>query len=138
MSYYAGLDVSLEMTSICNVAGNGDVLRGGKTLSEPEAVVAFLRETGVALERVGLEAGALSEWLTVVCMETRQVKTALSAMTIKTDRHDARGIAQIARTGWFKVGLLQFSGGALRQLMAIFSNLTGLVKPSAEWRRAGL
>jgi transposase len=111
MGYYAGLDVSLEMTSICIVAADGQVLQEGKALSEPEAVIAFLKGSGVTLERIGFEAGALSEWLAValqdagfplVCMEARQVKAALSAMTVKTDRHDARGIAQIARTGWSK------------------------------------
>jgi transposase len=59
MGCYVGLDVSLEMTSICVVAADGKVLREGKTLSEPEAVVAFLRGAGPSLQRVGLEAGAL-------------------------------------------------------------------------------
>jgi transposase len=150
MSCYAGLDVSLEMTSICIVAVDGKVLREGKALSEPGAVVAFLRGTGLALERVGLEAGALSEWLAValedagfpvVCMEARQVKAALSAMTVKTDRHDARGIAQIARTGWFKAVHVKSAGsqelrtllGARRHLVRKVADgeqlIRGLLRP---------
>jgi transposase len=38
----------------------------------------------------------------VVLLETRHVKAALSAMTVKTDRKDARGIAQLLRMGWFR------------------------------------
>ena len=60
---YAGLDVSLEMTSVCIVAADGKVLCEGKAPSEPEGVIAFLAAAGVVFERVGLEAGALSEWL---------------------------------------------------------------------------
>jgi hypothetical protein len=61
--------------------------------------------------RIGLEAGPLSQWLyaglvaagfEVVLLETRHVKAALSAMVIKTDRKDARGIAQLLRMGWFR------------------------------------
>jgi transposase len=61
--------------------------------------------------RIGLEAGPLSQWLhagldeagfEAVLLETRHVKAALSAMTIKTDRKDARGIAQLLRMGWFR------------------------------------
>ena len=63
------------------------------------------------LARIGLEAGPLSQWLhsalcaagfEVVLLETRHVKAALSAMTVKTDRKDARGIAQLLRMGWFR------------------------------------
>jgi transposase len=87
-----------------------------------------LTDLGGDIERVGLEAGALSEWLAstlleagfpVVCMETRQAKAALSAMTVKTDRHDARGIAQIARTGWFRAVHVKSAGSQeMRTLLA--------------------
>jgi transposase len=79
--------------------------------SEPEALVAFLRDLGVTIVRAGLEAGPLSQWLygglhkagfEAVLLETRHVKAALSAMTIKTDRRDARGIAQLLRMGWYR------------------------------------
>ena len=72
---------------------------------------AFFKGLGFAVERIGLEAGPLSQWLhaglaqagfEVVLLETRHVKAALSAMTVKTDRKDARGIAQLIRMGWFR------------------------------------
>jgi transposase len=103
MGYFAGLDVSLEMTSVCLINAAGKVVSEGKVPSEPAEVVRPLADLGRDVERVGLEAGPLSEWIAgglleagvpAVCMEARQVKAALSAMTVKTDRHDARGIAQ--------------------------------------------
>jgi transposase len=79
--------------------------------SEPEALVRFFAQLGVVVTRIGLEAGPLSQWLhagltkagfETVLLETRQVKAALSAMVVKTDRKDARGIAQLLRMGWFR------------------------------------
>ena len=111
MKHYAGLDVSLKETSVAVVDESGKVLREVKVLSEPEALVAYLKGCGLRLERIGLEAGPLSQWLCValrtaglpvVCLETRQVKAALSAQKNKTDRSDAVGIGQIVRTGWYQ------------------------------------
>ena len=111
MNYYAGIDVSLELSSICVVDATGQIVREAKVASEPEALVAFLTRLGLPLTRIGLEAGPLSQWLyaglakaghAVVLLETRHVKAALSAMIVKTDRRDARGIAQLLRMGWFR------------------------------------
>jgi transposase len=111
MEYFAGIDVSLEQSSVCVVDGAGKIVREAKVASEPEALVGFLRTLGFAVGRVGLEAGPLSQWLyaglqeagfEVVLLETRHVKAALSAMIVKTDRKDARGIAQLLRMGWFR------------------------------------
>lgn len=111
MSHYAGLDVSLKETSICIVDLEGNIVREGKVFSEPAAITAFLQAAEVPLTRVGLEAGSLSPWLchellaagwAVHCLETRHVKAALKAQTMKTDRNDARGLAHIMRTGWFR------------------------------------
>ena len=111
MEHYAGLDVSLEQTSVCVVDLQGQVVREAKVTSEPEALVCFLCAHEPEIVRVGLEAGPLSQWLhaglvaagfEVVLLETRHVKAALSAMTVKTDRHDARGIAQLLRLGWYR------------------------------------
>jgi transposase len=111
MDYYAGIDVSLELSSICVVDATGQIVREVKVASEPEALVAFLTSLGLPLTRIGLEAGPLSQWLyaglakvghAVVLLETRHVKAALSAMIVKTDRRDARGIAQLLRMGWFR------------------------------------
>src|SRR4051794_24578152 len=95
MEHYAGIDVSLERSSVCVVDATGGIVREAKVPSEPETLVAFFRQLGPPLTRIGLEAGPLSQWLhagltragfEVVLLETRQVKAALSAMVVKTDR----------------------------------------------------
>jgi len=111
MDYYAGIDVSLELSSVCILDASGQIFREAKIASEPEALTAFLASLNLPLTRVGLEAGPLSQWLyaglqnagfEVALLETRHVKAALSAMIVKTDRRDARGIAQLLRMGWFR------------------------------------
>jgi transposase len=105
--YFAGLDVSLEETAICVVDEAGGIVREARVASEPDALVAFFDALGMSMERVGLEACSLTAWLhqelseagiPVVCIEARQAKAAMGAMPNKTDRNDARGIAQIMRT----------------------------------------
>ena len=106
MEHYAGIDVSLERSSVCVVDGTGRIVREAKVASEPEALVAFFGQLGLPLTRVGLEAGPLSQWLhaglEAVLLETRHVEAALSAMVVETDREDARGIAQLLRMGWYR------------------------------------
>src|SRR5687768_3172639 len=111
MGHYAGIDVSLKDSSICVVDATGRIVREAKVASEPEALVAWFCGLGVAVTRIGLEAGPLSQWLhagltkagfEAVLLETRHVKAALSAMVVKTDRKDARGIAQLLRMGWYR------------------------------------
>src|SRR3954468_17827530 len=111
MDHCAGIDVSLQQSSVCVVDAAGRIIREAKVASEPEAPVRFFRELGVPLARVGLEAGPLSQrlhagltgaGLEAVPLETRHVKAALSAMIVKTDREDARGIARLLRMGWYR------------------------------------
>jgi transposase len=111
MEHYAGIDVSLERSSVCVVDATGRIVREAKVASEPEALARLFAQLGLPLTRIGLEAGPLSQWLhaglteagfEVVLLETRHVKAALSAMIVKTDRKDARGIAQLLRMGWFR------------------------------------
>jgi transposase len=111
MEHYAGIDVSLEYASVCVVDANGKIVREGKVASEPEALIAWFGRLGLRLERIGLEAGPLSQWLyaglrqagqAVELLETRHVRDAFKAMPVKTDRNDARGIAQLMRLGWFR------------------------------------
>lgn len=111
MRYYAGLDVSLEETAICVVNEEGAIVQESRAASDPEALAAALEATGLALERVGLEACSLTAWLhdglsevgfAAVCIETRQANAAMKTMPNKTDRNDARALAQIMRTGWFR------------------------------------
>lgn len=111
MSHYAGLDVSLEDTAICVVDETGRILKEARTASEPEALIVALQAVGLPLERIGLEACSLTAWLhdglrdaglPAICIETRQANAAMKTMPNKTDRNDARALAQIMRTGWFR------------------------------------
>jgi transposase len=111
VKHFAGPDVSLEETAICVVDELGGTVREARVASEPEALVAFFRGLGLAMERIGLEACSLAAWLheglaaaglPAVCVETRRAKAAMGAMPNKTDRNDARGLAQIVRTGWYR------------------------------------
>lgn len=110
MEYYAGLDVSLRTCALCIVDTKGAVLLERELPCEVNEIAEWLAVFPYPIERVGFEAGTMSQHLyfglkaegfDVVCMEARQVNAALSAMRNKTDKNDARGIAQILRTGWF-------------------------------------
>ena len=111
MDHYAGIDVSLEASSICLVDANGKIVMEAKVLSEPEALLGWFAGLAFGVARIGLEAGPLSQWLyaamkgaglAVELLETRHVRDAFKAMPVKTDRNDARGIAQLMRLGWFR------------------------------------
>jgi transposase len=111
MDYYAGIAVSLEYSSVCVVDGSGKIVRETKVASEPGALMAWFASLGFGLARIGLEAGPLSQWLyaamrqaglVVELLETRHVRDAFKAMPVKSDRNDARGIAQLMRLGWFR------------------------------------
>jgi transposase len=102
--------MSLEASSVCVVDATGKIVKEAKVLSEPEALIAWFKAQPSALVRVGLEAGPLSQWLcaglkeagfAVELLETRHVRDAFKSMPVKTDRKDARGIAQLMRLGWF-------------------------------------
>jgi transposase len=111
MEHYGGIDVSLERSSVCVVDGSGKIVRETKVESEPAALIGWLGSLGFRLGRIGLEAGPLSQWLymamkqaglAVELLETRHVRDAFKAMPVKSDRNDARGIAQLMRLGWFR------------------------------------
>ena len=111
MTHYAGLDVSLEETAICVVDGTGRIVKEARAASEPAALVAALSKINLPLDRIGLEACSLTAWLhdelraagwPAICIETRQANAAMKTMPNKTDRNDARALAQIMRTGWYR------------------------------------
>lgn len=111
MRLFVGLDVSLEKTAICVISEHGKIVKEAQAASEPEALLRWIGEQDGSIAAIGLEAGPLSQWLhrgmtgaglDVVLMETRQVKGALKAMPIKTDRRDAEGIARLLHLGWFR------------------------------------
>jgi transposase len=112
MAYFVGLDVSVKETSVCVVDDSGKVISEQKVLTEPDNIITLLTSIGETYARIGIEAGPLSQWLVnaliaadlpVICVETRHMKALLTAQQInKTDRNDARGIAQMMRVGLFK------------------------------------
>src|SRR5512132_1551074 len=110
MDYFAGLDVSVKETSVCIVDDTGKIVRETRVASEPEALLQVLTNTIYRFKRVGLEAGPLSQWLysvlaeagLPVIVETRHMRAVLKAQINKTDRNDARGIAQLMRVELYR------------------------------------
>lgn len=111
MEYFAGLDVSIDETSICLVTDTGEVMLETSVATDPAEIADALSRFAGRIRRVGHEAGSLSPWLhaelaalglPVICLETRHVRAAMSAQRNKTDANDALGIAHIMRTGWFR------------------------------------
>lgn len=111
MEYYAGLDVSEETTSVCVIDARGRLVLKAKAATDPDALAALLGRFGGALALVGLEAGALTPWLArelaalgvaVAVIETRRMKAYAKASAVKTDRRDARMIAQALRAGLYQ------------------------------------
>src|SRR3954470_4824210 len=111
MDHFAGLHVSVNETSVCIVDDAGSIVREVKVASEPDALLPVLTRSAYRLKRIGLEAGPLSQWLfsalaeaelPVICVETRHMRAVLKAQINKTDRNDARGIAQMMRVGLYR------------------------------------
>jgi transposase len=111
MKHYAGLDVSVKETSLCIVDETGRLCREAKVVSHPDDLLAALNDPTWQFDRIGLEAGPLSQWLfsglaeaglPAICIETRHAKAFLKAQVNKSDRNDARGIAQMMRVGLFR------------------------------------
>lgn len=111
MEHFVALDVSLKEISVCVADGKGAVVFEGKAAAEPTCLVALIRAKAPNLTRVGLETGATSPWLfhaltaaglPVVCMDARHAHAVLSMRPTKSDRNDARGLAEMLRMGWYR------------------------------------
>ncbi len=111
MDLFVGLDVSLRSISVCILDSAGELVKEAKVECEPASIAALLEKVSGRYRRVGLEAGPLSQWLysglaaagyPVICVEARHMRAALSARINKTDKNDARGIAQMMRVGLFR------------------------------------
>lgn len=111
MTAYAGFDVSDKLTTICVVDADGKILKRDVAPSDPEALAQWLTRHCPHVVRVVLETGPLSTFLyhglaergvPVACICARHAKGVLSTRVNKSDAHDAEGLAQLSRTGWFK------------------------------------
>ena len=112
MRHYVGLDVSLNETAICVVDEDGIIIREGSSPSEPAAISSWLADVGIAIAKVGLEIGGLARWLYeelrasgwhAICIDPRRLRGLTKTMPVKTDRNDARAIAQVMRVGWYTI-----------------------------------
>lgn len=108
---FVGLDVSVAETSVCIIDDAGKLIKEGKVRTDPVAIGRYVVKHAPDAERIGIEAGGSSSWLcrelksqglAVVHMEARHAHRALSMRLNKTDRNDARGLAELMRVGWFK------------------------------------
>lgn len=135
MRHYVGLDVSLNETTICVVDENGIIVREGKVASEPEEISDWLSRLGFPVAKVGLEIGGLARWLytelrglrwPAICIDPRRLRAVTKTMPVKTDRNDARAIAQVMRVGWYSIVHIKTEASQeLRMLLANRKTLLG-------------
>jgi len=150
MGYHAGLDVSLKRTAICVVDEEGGVVWRGGSDTHPEMIAQALERWRGMLDRVGLETGSTTPWLArglktlglpVVVMDARRAADALKARVMKTDVADARALAEMLRTGWFREvfvksedshrikALLSARDQLVRNKRTFFGQIRGLLRP---------
>src|SRR5512143_3627663 len=140
MEHFAGLDVSVKETSICIVDDAGRIVREAKVASEPQDLLAVLTNPAYRFKRIGMEAGPLSQWLysafaeahlPVICVETRHMRAVLKTQINKTDRNDARGMAQMMRAGLYRpVHVKTLRSQKLRMLLTHRKLLQSRLSPS--------
>ena len=138
MKHYVGLDVSLEKTAICVIDDHGRLLMRTSAPSDPQSIAAVVCRHAQDAERIVLESGQLSTWLTrelrclglpVICVDARQAHRALSGRLNKSDPADAEGLAQLARTGWFRaIHVKSLTSDRLRALIAARDRLIRIRK----------
>jgi len=109
--YYVGLDISDKTTAVCIVNGVGDIVKEGSVPSEPQDISDYFEDAGFDLHLIGLEASGVAIWLCrellcrgypLVCVETHRSSAFLAAQKMKTDKNDARGLAQMMRCGLYR------------------------------------
>ncbi len=136
MPLYVGLDVSQKDTEICVIDGDGRRTWRGKCPSRPESIAEVLRQHAPDAAKIGMETGPLSIWLwhglralgvPVDCIHARHIAAALSLQVNKTDANDARGIAQVVRSGWYRaVGVKSLQSCRVRALLSARSQLVSM------------
>ena len=138
MKHYVGLDVSLKEVTVCIIDDAGETVARRAVPSDPDAIVGFFAEKKVAPDRIVHESGLLSIWLhrelekrglPIVCVDARIAHKALSARLNKSDSADAEGLAQLARTGWYReVHVRSIESDRLRTLIGARERLGRLRK----------
>lgn len=136
MTLYVGLDVSQKATEICVVDADGARVWRGQCAADPEAIASTLARHAPGAARVGMETGPLAIWLwhglraigiPVDCIHARHVAAALSLQINKTDTNDAHGIAQVARSGWYRaVGVKSLENCRIRALLTARGQLVAI------------
>lgn len=136
MKHYVGLDVSQRETTVCVVDEGGKLLFEGTAKSHPGGLAALIRKQAPNAERIGFETGAMASWLwhelkriglPVVCIDARHAKAALSVRMNKSDRNDARGLAELVRVGWYReVKVKTERSQAIRSVLVARSRLVGI------------
>ncbi len=155
MEHYIGLDVSQRQTAICAVDRDGKITAEGKALTQPRSIYDWLLAKKIPLDqivKVGLEAGAMSNWLhtelsklglPMVCLEAFQAHRFLKTCRNKTDKNDARGLAQLVRMGGAFIRPVTIRAGVsqevrtlltlrqqlVHQKVSLENNITGSLKP---------
>lgn len=111
MSYYTGLDISMKETAICIVDDTGKIVKEGTVSTDPIAISEYLNRSGFVITKVALESGCLSHWLIeelrrlqvpAICVDARHIAAVLATTINKTDKNDARGIANAVRCNMYR------------------------------------
>jgi len=107
MKHYVGLDVSMKTTFICILNEEGRIVHEGHEKTDPHLIADYLDKKGFKDCLVGFESGSLTHYLVsgfkeralhAVCMDARKLSAILSMKINKTDKNDARGIAEALRS----------------------------------------
>lgn len=111
MEYFAGLDVGTHLTSVCVIDAEGAIAFERELPTDPDTLAKALKPWRASLRQIGHEAGSMAPWLhgemesrgfRMVCLEAFHARQAMKAQRNKTDKHDARGIAHLVRSGWVR------------------------------------
>lgn len=128
--HYIGLDISQKSTSVCIMDAAGKVISEGQSLTRAEDLVNYIKKRSDCVEKIGLEAGALSPWIytalskagyNVIVLETFHAYRALSMRRNKTDRNDARGLAELIRMGEDWVRAVHIKSQQCQEIRTILS-----------------
>lgn len=136
MKRYVGLDVSQQFTHVCVVDDEGRITWQGQCVSTPDAIAATLKDKAPGVSRVGLESGPLSTWhyhglkelgVPIICIDARHAQAGLRMQLNKTDKNDARGLAELMRVGWYReVAVKDLDSHTVRAMLGVRFQIIGM------------